>query len=67
MASGIRSIYLIVKISNESRPITIIVKEDNSDFDLSAEMKAVLDESILEDESSYLSAKKSINQIKKGL
>jgi hypothetical protein len=43
------------------------VKEDNSDFDLSAEMKAVLDESILEDESSYLSAKKSINQIKKGL
>jgi len=65
MASGIRSIYLIVKISNESRPITIIVKEDNSDFDLSAEMKAVLDERVQEDESSYLSAKKSINQIKK--
>ncbi|PKP50839.1 MAG: hypothetical protein CVT94_00250 [Bacteroidetes bacterium HGW-Bacteroidetes-11] len=65
MASGIRSIYLIVKISNESRPITIIVKEDNSDFDLSAEMKAVLDERVQEDESTYLSAEESINQIKK--
>jgi hypothetical protein len=54
-----------IKATFKSRPITIIVEEDNSDLDLSADMKAVLDERVQEDESSYLSAEESINQIKK--
>lgn len=54
-----------IKATFKSRPITIIVEEDNSDFDLTADMKAVLDERLQEDESTYLSAEESINQLNK--
>jgi hypothetical protein len=54
-----------IKATFKSKPITIIVEEDNSDFELTADMKTVLDERLQEDESTYLSAEASINQLNK--
>jgi hypothetical protein len=39
--------------------------EEDSDFDLSAEMKAILDERIQENGKNYLTAEESINQLNK--
>jgi len=50
-----------IKASFKSKPITITVEEDNSNFDLTADMKSVLDERLQEDENNYLSAEESIN------
>lgn len=54
-----------IKATFKSKPITIIVEEDDSDFDLTADMKTVLDERLQEDESTYLTAEQSINQLNK--
>lgn len=54
-----------IKATFKSKPITIIVEEDDGDFELSEEMKAVLDERLHEDENTYLTAQESINQINK--
>lgn len=52
-----------IKATFKSKPITIIVEED--DVELTAEMKAVLDERLQEDEGTYLSASDSINRLNK--
>jgi hypothetical protein len=52
-----------IKATFKSRPITIIVEEDESDFDTTNEMKTVLDERLLEDEKKYLTANQSIQQL----
>ena len=52
-----------IKATFKSKPITIIVEECDSDFELSTDMKAVLDERLLEDENTYLTAEESINQL----
>ncbi len=54
-----------IKATFKSKPITIIVEEDDSDFELTADMKAVLEERLQEDESIYLSAEESISQLNK--
>ncbi len=54
-----------IKATFKSKPITIIVEEDHSDFELTADMKAVLEERLKEDESIYLSAEESISQLNK--
>jgi hypothetical protein len=54
-----------IKATFKSKPIIIIVEEDDSNFELTADMKAVLDERLEEDESTYLSAEASINQLNK--
>lgn len=54
-----------IKASFKSKPITIIVEEDNSDFELTLDMKTVLDERLQEDEKNYLSAEESIQQLNK--
>jgi hypothetical protein len=54
-----------IKATFKSKPITIIVEEDNGDVELSMEMKAVLEERLLEDENTYLSEEQSINQLSK--
>jgi hypothetical protein len=55
-----------IKATFKSKPITIIVEEDDdSDFELAADAKAVLDKRLQEDESTYLSAEESINQLNK--
>jgi len=52
-----------IKAAYKTKPITIIIKEDNNDFELTTDMKAVLDERLQEDEQTYLSAEDSINQL----
>jgi hypothetical protein len=52
-----------IKATFKSKPITIIVKVDEDDFELNTDMKAVLDERLLEDAETYLSAETSINQL----
>jgi len=54
-----------IKATFKSKPITIIVEEDEADFELTTEMKGVLDERLQEDEKTYLTAGESINQLKK--
>jgi hypothetical protein len=54
-----------IKATFKSKPITIIVEEDDSTSELTSEMKAVLDERLQEDESTYLSSKESINRLNK--
>ena len=52
-----------IKATFKSKPITIIVEVDEDDIDLTTDMKNVLDERLLEDEETYLSAETSINQL----
>lgn len=54
-----------IKATFKSKPITIIVEEDDSDFQLTADLKDVLDERLQEDESTYLTAQESINRLNK--
>ena len=52
-----------IKVAFKSRPITITIEEED-DFELTQEMKAILDERSSEDESDYITAKESIRQLK---
>lgn len=53
-----------IKSAFKSKPITIIVEEDfNDDFELSDQMKAVLDQRLIEDDKDYLSAEQSIQKL----
>ena len=52
-----------IKTTFKSKPITIIVEEDTDDFELSDQMKAVLDDRLLEDDKDYLSANESIQKL----
>jgi hypothetical protein len=54
-----------IKATFKSRPITIIVEEDDEDFELTEDMKKVLDERLLEDEKTYLTGKDSIERLNK--
>ena len=54
-----------IKATFKSNPITIIVEVDERDFELTSEMEAILDQRLREDESKYLTAEDSINQLKK--
>ncbi len=55
-----------IKATFKSKPITIIVEEDdNEDFELTHQMKSVLDERLLEDEKNYLTSEDSIQQLNK--
>jgi hypothetical protein len=51
-----------IKATFKSKAITITVEEDQ-DFELNTEMKAILDERLVEDEKDYLTAEESINQL----
>jgi len=54
-----------IKATFKSKPITIIVEEDDSNFELTAEQKAVLDERLKEDTNTYLTSEESIAQLNK--
>ena len=54
-----------IKATFKSKAITIIVEENDSDFELTEGEKAVLDERLQEDEKAYLSVEESINQLNK--
>lgn len=55
-----------IKATFKSRPITIIVEEDNQDeYELTSQMKTVLDERLQEEEKTYIGTEESINQLNK--
>lgn len=54
-----------IKVAFKSRPITITIEEEEQDFEISQEMKNILDERLLEDESDYITADESIKQLKR--
>jgi hypothetical protein len=54
-----------IKATFKTKPITIIVSEDVEDFELSDEMKTVLDNRLMEDEEKYLTGEDSINRLNK--
>ena len=54
-----------IKAAFKSKPITIIVEEDENGFGLSDKMKTVLDERMEEDENTYLTGEESIKQLNK--
>jgi len=56
-----------IKATFKSKSITIIVEEDEDNFEISGKMKDILDERLLENEETYLTAGASINQINKKL
>lgn len=52
-----------IKATFKSKPITIIVEEDQKDFELTDEIKSLLDERLQEDPKTYMSAEESIKQL----
>lgn len=54
-----------IKAAFKSKSITITVRESDCDPELTDEMKAILDERLLEDESTYITGEESIAQLKK--
>ena len=54
-----------IKATFKTKSITITVEETNCDEELTDEMKAILDERLLEDESTYITGDESIAQLKK--
>ncbi len=54
-----------IKATFKAKPITIIVEEDDIDFELSTETKTVLDDRLNEDETTYLTSEESIQQLNK--
>ena len=54
-----------IKATFKSKPITIIVKEDDAEYELTEDMKEILEERLQEDEATYLTAKESIDQLNK--
>jgi hypothetical protein len=54
-----------IKATFKSKPIMILVKEEESEDELPADTQAVLDERLQEDETTYLTAEESLDQLKK--
>lgn len=52
-----------IKATFKSKPITILVKEEESEDELPADTQAVLEERLQEDETTYLSAEESLDQL----
>ena len=53
-----------IKATFKSKSITITVEEADCDDELTDEMKAILDERLMEDESNYITGEESITQLK---
>ena len=53
-----------IKVAFKTRPITITIEEEEQDLELSQEIKNLLDERLLENESDYITADESIKQLK---
>ena len=54
-----------IKATFKSKSITITVRESNCDPELTDEMKAILDERLQEDESTYLTEDELFDGLKK--
>ena len=53
-----------IKATFKSKSITITVEEADCDNELTDEMKAILDERLMEDENNYITDEESIAQLK---
>jgi hypothetical protein len=53
-----------IKATFKSKPITITI-EENDDFELTADMKSILEERLKKEKKDYLSSEESINQLNK--
>ena len=53
-----------IKATFKSKSITITVEETDCDGELTDEMKAILDERLLEDENTDMSAEDFLNELK---
>jgi len=53
-----------IKAKFKSKPITIIVKENDDEIELSSEMKSMLNDRLKEDEATYLTLKESMDRLK---
>jgi hypothetical protein len=53
-----------IKAAFKTKPITIIVEEQQAGFELTTEMKAILDERLTEDENTYIPAETVIANLK---
>jgi len=54
-----------IKAKFKSKPITIIVKENEDDIELSDEMKSMLNDRLKEDEATYLTLNESMDRLKR--
>ncbi len=54
-----------IKATFKSKPITIIVEEDESEYELTHDMKSVLEDRLQEDEGTYLTSEESISHLNK--
>ena len=53
-----------IKATFKTKAITITVEEDESEVELTSDLKFILDERLKENETTYLSAETSISQLK---
>jgi hypothetical protein len=53
-----------IKATFKSKPITIIVEEDESEFALTAEMKAILEKRLQDPDEDYITGEESIEKLK---
>jgi len=53
-----------IKEKFKSKPITIIVKENEDEIELSNDLKAMLDDRLKEDEATYLTLNESLDRLK---
>lgn len=56
-------IFDAIKATYKSKPITIIVEENEDNFDLTVEMKMILDERLSEEKPLYITAEESIQKL----
>lgn len=54
-----------IKATLKSKAITITVEEDEDNFNLSDDLKKILDERVSEDATTYFTAKEAINALNK--
>lgn len=53
------------KLQEKNRSVKVIILLDEEEYDLSEEMKNILDERLAEDQATYLSANKSLDSLRK--
>lgn len=52
-----------IKTAFKSKPITIIIEENESDVELNSDIKLILDERLEENDSTYLTSEESIKHL----
>lgn len=54
-----------IKAAFQNKPITITVEDEEDMYELTDELKAVLDEHLQEDQATYLTAEDSLSLLRK--